>query len=356
MGVRFQPLIKSGFTIEKSSGSGDVVGPNSSTTNHIPQFSDNTGKVLKDGLELTTTLGNPGSDTKIPSEKAVRSAISTAGGGDVSGPSSSVDDNFASFNGETGKLVQDSGKKSSDFASASHSHPQSDITSLTTDLGNKVDKVTGKGLSAEDYTSDEKTKLSGIATGAEVNVNADWNATTGDAQILNKPTIPDELADLTADSTHRTVTDTEKSTWNGKQDALGFTAENVANKKTDLTDNSDIYYPSQKAVKTAVDGKLNKSSFTITENTELSQNNSLVICNSSSAITVTLPAVVSNSGLILSIKNINTGIVTIDGNSSETIDEATTIRLENIYDSVILGCNGSAWFILGGKWRQTSFV
>lgn len=35
----------------------------------------------------------------------------------------------------------------------------------------------------------DKTKLDGIATGAEVNVNADWNASSGDAQILNKPTI-----------------------------------------------------------------------------------------------------------------------------------------------------------------------
>ena len=34
----------------------------------------------------------------------------------------------------------------------------------------------------------DKTKLDGIATGAEVNVNADWNASSGDAQILNKPT------------------------------------------------------------------------------------------------------------------------------------------------------------------------
>ena len=39
------------------------------------------------------------------------------------------------------------------------------------------------------YTDAEKTKLSGIAEGAEVNVNADWNATTGDAQILNKPSL-----------------------------------------------------------------------------------------------------------------------------------------------------------------------
>lgn len=37
---------------------------------------------------------------------------------------------------------------------------------LKTALGGKVDKVTGKGLSTEDYTSTEKTKLSGIADNA----------------------------------------------------------------------------------------------------------------------------------------------------------------------------------------------
>ena len=44
---------------------------------------------------------------------------------------------------------------------------------------------------------------------------------SGDYEDLaNKPTIPDELADLSSDSTHRTVTDAEKTTWSGKQDAL----------------------------------------------------------------------------------------------------------------------------------------
>jgi hypothetical protein len=57
-------------------------------------------------------------------------------------------------------------------------------------LANKVDKETGKGLSEEDFTMAEKNKLAGIEAGAEVNVNADWNATSGDAQILNKPAIP----------------------------------------------------------------------------------------------------------------------------------------------------------------------
>ena len=37
--------------------------------------------------------------------------------------------------------------------------------------------------------------------------------------------------------------------------ALGYTPENQANKKTTLADNSDTFYPSQKAVKTAVDAK-----------------------------------------------------------------------------------------------------
>ena len=45
------------------------------------------------------------------------------------------------------------------------------------------------GATLNNYTTAEQTKLAGIAAGAEVNVNADWNATSGDAQILNKPTI-----------------------------------------------------------------------------------------------------------------------------------------------------------------------
>lgn len=63
-------------------------------------------------------------------------------------------------------------------------------TALTNGLDAKVDKVAGKALSTNDYTTAEQTKLAGIATGAEVNVQADWNATSGDAQIINKPIIP----------------------------------------------------------------------------------------------------------------------------------------------------------------------
>ena len=70
-------------------------------------------------------------------------------------------------------------------------------------LADKVDKVTGKGLSENDFTTTLKNKLDGIAAGAEVNVNADWNATSGDAQILNKPT---NVSSFTNDAGYQTAT------------------------------------------------------------------------------------------------------------------------------------------------------
>lgn len=47
---------------------------------------------------------------------------------------------------------------------------KADTSYVNTELNKKVDKVVGKQLSTEDYTTTEKTKLSGIAAGAQVNV------------------------------------------------------------------------------------------------------------------------------------------------------------------------------------------
>lgn len=55
------------------------------------------------------------------------------------------------------------GSETTKFARGDHVHP-SDTT--------KVDKETGKGLSTNDYTTDEKNKLAGINAGAEVNQNS----------------------------------------------------------------------------------------------------------------------------------------------------------------------------------------
>jgi hypothetical protein len=60
---------------------------------------------------------------------------------------------------------------------------------------------------------------------------------------------------ITQDSTHRFVSDTQISTWDAKQNALGYTPENVANKVTDLTSPSNTTYPTTQAVSTALSGK-----------------------------------------------------------------------------------------------------
>ena len=46
----------------------------------------------------------------------------------------------------------------------------------------------GQAFDGRDVSADG-TKLDGIAAGAEVNVQSDWDAGSGDAQILNKPTL-----------------------------------------------------------------------------------------------------------------------------------------------------------------------
>ena len=71
-------------------------------------------------------------------------------------------------------------------------------------LGNKVDKVSGKGLSTKDFTADYETKLKGIATGAEVNtintVKVNGTALTPDSSKAVDVTVPTKTSDLTNDS------------------------------------------------------------------------------------------------------------------------------------------------------------
>lgn len=81
-------------------------------------------------------------------------------------------------------------------------------------------------------------------------------AVTGTAPIASSGGSTPAISIATADtSTTGALTSTDWNTFNGKQAALGFTAENVANKDTDgtLAANSDTKYASQKATKTYVD-------------------------------------------------------------------------------------------------------
>ena len=69
-----------------------------------------------------------------------------------------------------------------EIAAAMSEYPEV-VDALEQAIGNKVDKVSGKGLSTNDYTTTEKNKLSGIAANAEVNQNAFSNVTVGSTTI-----------------------------------------------------------------------------------------------------------------------------------------------------------------------------
>lgn len=90
------------------------------------------------------------------------------------------------------------GKHASDLALATDmSAAQDHINDLQTKVGDipvseqiaagivdKVDKVDGMGLSTNDYTTNDKNKLSGIANGAEVNQNAFSSISIGNTTIF----------------------------------------------------------------------------------------------------------------------------------------------------------------------------
>lgn len=92
---------------------------------------------------------------------------------------------------------------STKLAREDHVHP-SDTT--------KVDKVSGKGLSTNDYTTAEKNKLAGIATGAEVNQNTFSTVKVGttlvaaDAKTDTLELVAGTNITLTPDATNDKVT------------------------------------------------------------------------------------------------------------------------------------------------------
>lgn len=87
-------------------------------------------------------------------------------------------------------------------------------------------------------------------------------------------------------------------------------------------------------------------------NATLTTNDVVVVgTGGAGGITLTLPAVASSQyKLYHAVKEDDgAGAVTLDGNSSETINGATTYALSAQYDAVTIWCDGSEWFVLGTK-------
>ena len=75
----------------------------------------------------------------------------------------------------------------------------------------------------------------------------------------------------------------------------------------------------------------------------------MAFCDATSGnITVTLPAAASNTGRMYRIKKTDSSsnTVTIDGNGSETIDDATTLVITAQYECISIMSDGAEWWII----------
>lgn len=148
---------------------------NSALSGKVPTTRTVNGKALS--ANITLSASDVGADASGSATSALNSAKSYS------------DTNLATAKSYTDTKVADlvgSAPETMDtlaeVAAAIEAHQ--DVTdALNSAIGNKVDKVSGKGLSTNDYTTTEKNKLAGIATGAEVNQNAFSNVVVGSTTI-----------------------------------------------------------------------------------------------------------------------------------------------------------------------------
>ena len=167
----------------KGSDASVTIVDNLTSTSSTSALSAKQGKVLNDNkietTSIATSFGSTPSDSKVPSEKLTKNTLDT-----------------------------------------------------------KVDKVTGKGLSTNDFTNSYKNTIDGLST----------VATTGDYDDLtDKPTIPSKISDLTNDSdfietsstsglikNDGTIDTTSYSTFSGSYNDLS-NKPTIPSKTSDLT-------------------------------------------------------------------------------------------------------------------------
>lgn len=100
-------------------------------------------------------------------------------------------------------------------------------TTIANQLGSKVDKVEGKGLSTNDYTNEEKAKLAGVEEGANKTliVNNLTTSETGSAlDAAQGKVLSDKIEEHTADLTVH-ITEKERTGWNAKARVIAASAQ-----------------------------------------------------------------------------------------------------------------------------------
>ena len=86
---------------------------------------------------------------------------------------------------------------------------------------------------------------------------------------------------------------------------------------------------------------------TVTSNYTILSSDEIISANSTSPINIYLPSAVGIAGRTYTIKNINTGSVTLRPSFSQNIDGSNTYGLTNRYSFVKVVSNGSIWLVAG---------
>jgi hypothetical protein len=155
---------------------------------------------------------------------------------DSFGSTMSAENIVTAINGSTFLIDDDnlSTNVNDAISKAHNTHAISDVSGLQTVLDSKVDKIAGKGLSTNDYTTTEKTKLSGITTGA---TKVEDSTTNGNIKINGVENVV---------YTHPTGTNPH-----------GTTKSDIGLGNIDNT--SDLDKPISTATQTALNGKVDNS-------------------------------------------------------------------------------------------------
>ena len=195
------------------------------------------------------------------------------------------------------------------ISKAHNTHAISDVSGLQTVLDSKVDEIAGKGLSTNDYTTTEKTKLSGIATGA---TKVEDSTINGNIKINGVENVV---------YTHPTGTNPH-----------GTTKSDIGLGEVDNT--SDLDKPISTATQTALNGKVDNSRV-------------LTDVPAGAKFTDTVTTINGKTGSIIKADIVALGIPTqdttyseistseIDAGTSSTLRTITARRLKYLLDKIV---------------------
>lgn len=223
---------------------GDVVAPQTTTENKVPQW-DSTQKKLKDGLAVVTTVGATGSDSAIATEKAIRSAITAAveatSDGDVKGPLSTTENNVPQWDSATKKLKDGLGVSTS-------------IGDLAVDTKVPTEKAVKTAIAAE--ATARGTAITSAVEAEATARDAAIEDAVGDeeeARIAADEALGARIDELSAITGPTTTTAGKVPTWSSTNRGLadGLLVQTSV-RSTAVASNSAIV--TEKAVRDAVDG------------------------------------------------------------------------------------------------------